>query len=739
MNMRSFLSTLLGLACLLSLSLAKRDNYTFAITWYFGQGIIDAAANNSRLFPSDFKLNVKDLSSAALPGLALNNFDRGLLEFNAVTVSDREKMSTFVRTNQPDSLQAVPLAVDIRKLGWKRVGIVHDSISVNLVEALSGDIGMQYGIQVVNSWDVPLSLSRDNPDTMERIRLVVREMLNAKVFIFILSFNGGAGDVHSHIILEEAHKLGFFGSSKFTFFLANSVTDDYFSSWEFAQSNPEATVGLLTTEATCVPGPEYEHLKYHHGGAELTSNQCLFYDNHLFTLSALSKTVKFMDSISMDRQCLEYNYYFDNADICTLNNAEIMNKVTLEANCTDFKDSDYYVHHGVCETINFFKKYRSLDLLNYYQLLLLNSFYTNSVNGARQSNLQIDKFGDRANIGAFDGVINSQLTRNETSGKIIPHFVKVGTIFYKGSSSGGLSVEESTFDVTADIHYGGSTFDSPNLERTADEISNVYGSLSVSFRISWLVITGISIVLTIILFAVFASYRDMLIVKTSTPIMMGFMALGAVVSICSLIPYNVLPVPTGLSCTLFYWLQHCGWALAFGAVLLKTHRLNLIFNQQLKGKKEAKVNLLDKQLVMYLMVIVFMVLCYLAIWTGVSTPTIEESVILSKEFGTGDLVITKCKANWFQYSLVIVEFLFVAYGALLAFNVRKLPSFYNEAKVIAFIVYNWIFMMVVSQALVILVDFDMVGEHSLVSITIIWTNLVMMFSFFGFKIVKIFQ
>lgn len=99
-------------------------------------------------------------------------------------------------------------------------------------------------------------------------------------------------------------------------------------------------------------------------------------------------------------------------------------------------------------------------------------------------------------------------------------------------------------------------------------------------------------------------------------------------------------------------------------------------------KSAHKVKLTDKQLLQWMFPILLVMLIYLGSWTLSDPPYAEE---IKDRNG---LRFKQCTFNWWDHSIAIGEVLFLAWGIRVCYNVRNAESFYNEAHLISYAIYN---------------------------------------------------
>lgn len=124
-------------------------------------------------------------------------------------------------------------------------------------------------------------------------------------------------------------------------------------------------------------------------------------------------------------------------------------------------------------------------------------------------------------------------------------------------------------------------------------------------------------------------------------------------------------------------------------------------------KSAHKVKLTDKQLLQWMFPILLVMLIYLGAWTLSDPPDAEEIK------DSSGLRFKQCTFNWWDHSIAIGkaqvtgkntfpvssirnnrvifllgEVLFLAWGIKVCYNVRNAESFYNEAHLISYAIYN---------------------------------------------------
>ncbi|KAK8734405.1 hypothetical protein OTU49_006172, partial [Cherax quadricarinatus] len=133
-----------------------------------------------------------------------------------------------------------------------------------------------------------------------------------------------------------------------------------------------------------------------------------------------------------------------------------------------------------------------------------------------------------------------------------------------------------------------------------------------------------------------------------------------------------------VTCSLRVWLREIGFSLAYGALMLKTWRISVIF--RVRSAKAVKITDLDLMKRLGIIVGVFSV--FLAIRTVVAPPHVIVSMTAD------DLKAFLCSTDWWDHVFTAMEMMFLVWGIRLCIMVRKAPSEFNESKYISLAIYN---------------------------------------------------
>ncbi|KAF9816712.1 hypothetical protein SFRURICE_018592 [Spodoptera frugiperda] len=171
-------------------------------------------------------------------------------------------------------------------------------------------------------------------------------------------------------------------------------------------------------------------------------------------------------------------------------------------------------------------------------------------------------------------------------------------------------------------------------------------------------------------------YGHVRVVRAASPALLRVIVLGALLIYCTtLVMYGR---PTVFTCTARVWLREVGFCLTYGALMLKTWRISVIF--QVRSAKAVKIS--DMYLLRRIGVIVGVACVLLAIRTLVAPP----AVIVGRT--KDDLKAYLCNTDWWDHSFTTLEVIFLVWGIRLCIMVRKAPSEFNESRFISMAIYN---------------------------------------------------
>eukprot|EP00122_Pirum_gemmata_P018917 Pgem_evm1s17720 len=195
------------------------------------------------------------------------------------------------------------------------------------------------------------------------------------------------------------------------------------------------------------------------------------------------------------------------------------------------------------------------------------------------------------------------------------------------------------------------------------------------------------------------------------------MLFGCIIHYSSLY-FAASPKLTDYTCILQKWFEYMGFSITFGALLVKTFRVDQVF----KNMRKTKLNDLFILKFMFVPIqIVFLV--FLTLWTIIDSPRVEFNIFDHE-------LHEACSFDYFDYIGIGLVFIILIASSFLAFKVRNAPSAFNESSYIGFSVYNWFFITVIHVTLQFLLDHTSLVELVLFFIQVWIPTTIMLFLMF---------
>ncbi|KAJ3101148.1 hypothetical protein HDU97_001614 [Phlyctochytrium planicorne] len=267
---------------------------------------------------------------------------------------------------------------------------------------------------------------------------------------------------------------------------------------------------------------------------------------------------------------------------------------------------------------------------------------------------------------------------------------------YKGTPVGKWWRENNTIVLNSEpfVFLGGKTAPPPT-----PIIPIVQFKAKTAMRYAFDAITAVCMLFTILLFGYMIAYKQMKIFMASSPNFLALILLGANISYIGVYLFSMYPM-TDSSCIVFGWFKYMGFAVVFGALLVKTYRISVIFVS--KKNKARKLN--DSVMLLYFGAFVSIWAAILAIWTILPSqrPFLEtESIANVAKNGTIThfFQTPHCNFNDYNYVNLAAMVITLAGGVWLTYSVRNTPSAFNESKWIALAIYNWVVIGIVLNAI----------------------------------------
>ena len=199
--------------------------------------------------------------------------------------------------------------------------------------------------------------------------------------------------------------------------------------------------------------------------------------------------------------------------------------------------------------------------------------------------------------------------------------------------------------------------------------------LADSVRLAFIVVSAFVLVCSLLFGAVVVIYRQNKIVKASQPNMLFVILLGSVLG-CLRVIVGTLDI-TDMTCIAGKWLGHMSFCLFFGAMILKTWRVEVVVNSGFRRNTMTMATLQK-----YMGFGVLMLCVYLAVATAIGQPHRSYEEYFKDHTTYRDI---KCdeKVPLITYILFAMEAVLLGWGAALCWSTKNVPDAVNDAKYIA--------------------------------------------------------
>ncbi|CAH1790060.1 unnamed protein product [Owenia fusiformis] len=221
-------------------------------------------------------------------------------------------------------------------------------------------------------------------------------------------------------------------------------------------------------------------------------------------------------------------------------------------------------------------------------------------------------------------------------------------------------------------------------------------------------LSAIGIIVAIVFLIINSIYRNVRIIKMSSPLLNNLILLGCIFSYAAVFMQALQPDPEALFCRLNAFSLTIGFSMAFGALFSKTWRVHAIFtNVQLK-KKVVK----DSQLIIMTMGLVLINSIILIVWMVVDPLYEEAHESKSEEKDGGDTIVhyqhficDSEKKIYFLVTLYGIQGLLLIFGCFLAWETRKVKiPVLNDSQNIGICIYNVVVLSVIGVTLTMVLE-----------------------------------
>ncbi|KAJ3245935.1 hypothetical protein HDU78_008272 [Chytriomyces hyalinus] len=210
-----------------------------------------------------------------------------------------------------------------------------------------------------------------------------------------------------------------------------------------------------------------------------------------------------------------------------------------------------------------------------------------------------------------------------------------------------------------------------------------------------IVFTAVAVILfTLSNLALLAKHRRLKLIRSNSIRFLAATLLGVFLSLFSIV---VQLSPFTHQCQISVALDNIGFSIIFGSLCVKAVRIQVLFDQ--KRSQKQKVNLVGKYndniLTGWVFVGCAVMAVFLAAWFTINSPEPVDDI--SFEMAVTD----RCNvANGFGLALTVLRMVIILFTSFMAFQIRNVPSVFNESKFLGFTAYNWFLFSALLNALV---------------------------------------
>jgi len=199
--------------------------------------------------------------------------------------------------------------------------------------------------------------------------------------------------------------------------------------------------------------------------------------------------------------------------------------------------------------------------------------------------------------------------------------------------------------------------------------------LPLGVRNAFRAVSAFILLCTSIFTAIIVLYRQHKLIKASQPTMLIVILVGSVLG-CLRVIVGTLDI-TDTTCIAGKWLGHLSFCLFFGAMILKTWRVDVVVNSGFR-RKTMTIVALQK----YMGLGVLQLCAYLAVATAIGKPhrSYEEYF---NDHTTYHQIKCDEDAPVITYILFALEAVLLGWGATLCWSTKNVPDAVNDAKYIA--------------------------------------------------------
>eukprot|EP00121_Abeoforma_whisleri_P003604 Awhi_evm1s3239 len=608
----------------------------------------------------------------------------------------------------------------IYTIGWSRMALIY--VDNDHSKGMETGFLEKAGIYNFTVFSRKLPEFIDTDEKRDVARAILQELKELQIFVFVTVTTVDAAN-----ILNLAYELQMFGHPNYNWIdradILNSAAKSRMPSIPESKFG-QAMTGVMVTGPGCDSSTVEKH-KLNDNYPEFSDNPyaCHYHDQSAATLYAMNTTLNYMVDNNMPIQCLEHEYYSSPNTTCRSFYQKTLNYIKSQTMCPENSLEPCLRHCGVCALLKKYQDGGNLagDINVAYELNIFQALQTLSL-----SSVDFEGASGRVVMGK-DGFRDANFQPRAIfnfQGKAIPEIVG----YTKFDSP---DFKDFKLDITTQLLFSDGSTIVPSDQPADNEIEK-----PLWYRITIGSILSLGMMVSFLFACALFAHRKVLILRTSSPSLMGLMLLGAFFMYSSVFIISVPALLNETLCILHTWLYYVGFVSTFFILLLKTYRLALIFSK--KNASEKSIQLVDtKFLYLYFSLGLMVMVIILSIWTVTAETIIQEK---RTRYPFGDDVEFSCSVTWWNILLLVIEIIFGMIALILAYTVRQLPNYFNEGKLICVIVYNWCIIMGLSKTIIFLIDgLSSLTQIAILSIAVFINITVMLVTFFGHRFLKVYQ
>lgn len=171
-------------------------------------------------------------------------------------------------------------------------------------------------------------------------------------------------------------------------------------------------------------------------------------------------------------------------------------------------------------------------------------------------------------------------------------------------------------------------------------------------------------------------YRHHRVIFSASPLFCCVILIGGIVTLVAACIMVLTPLVSSVQlCSSSVWLLNLGFMLSFGSMVAKTFRLYRIFDNALF----APVAITNRQLLSMLAALIIVDSALIALWQGMAPERLRVDRYR----------VCVSELSWiFAPLLIALKACLVCYGAWLTYQVRSIPSSYNESKFLGLAIFS---------------------------------------------------